>query len=190
MAVGTLADHPNVWAAEMNPVIISDGMPIPVDALVELRTPTPSGTLQATKFAPHFHPRPEHWQALLNPRAIAVTGVSDHPGKFGSVAFHNILVGGYEGSLYPINRSKKLCFGYETLASTDELPERKIDSIVICTPAETVSDSIRSAAGKGIRSAIVCSAGFSEIGEEGAALERELERTATECDVLLIGPNV
>lgn len=187
VSLGALAGHPKVESAEMNPVIISGGMPVPVDALVQLGTEL---TTASQRVEPTFQPRPRHWQALFEPRSVAISGVSDHPGKFGSVAFHNIRVGGYKGEVFPINRSGKQCFGHDTLASIADLPANEVDCVVICTPAESVSDAIRAAAAKGITSAVVCSAGFSEIGSEGRELEREVERAASENGVLLIGPNV
>lgn len=184
--LGTLADDPQVRAAEMNPVILVEGSPVPVDALVELD----DGVNAVQDVTDRFQPTDAHWEALLNPRGVVIAGVSDHPGKFGSVAFHNVLAGGYAGRVFPINRKGNECLGRETLQSIDAVPIGAADMMILCTPANAAPELVRAAAPRGVRAVIVCSAGFSEIGDEGAALESQLLAAAEENDVLLIGPNV
>ena len=57
----------------------------------------------------------ERFRPLFYPRGIVVTGVSEHPGKFGSVAYHNLLRFGFQGELFPLNRQGAEIFGRPTL---------------------------------------------------------------------------
>ena len=75
----------------------------------------------------------ERLRPLFYPRGIIVTGVSTHPGKFGSVAYHNLIANGYAGELFPINRDGATCFGRPTYKAIADVPFRRADLAFICT---------------------------------------------------------
>lgn len=77
----------------------------------------------------------EHYRALFEPRGVVVAGASTHPGKFGFVALHNILAGGYEGDIFATNRDGAEVLGRPTLTSLDEVPDGAADLVFVCTPA-------------------------------------------------------
>ena len=188
MGLGRLGvERPDVASVDLNPLIVRDGRPVAVDALVEL---APDGAGSAARPAP---PDPtqvlEHLRPLFHPRGIAIAGASSHPGKFGFSTFHNLLRFGYEGELFPINREGGEVLGHPTLRDVSELPEGRADLVVVCTPAKVNIDLLRACAAKGIRAAMVVSAGYGEAGEEGRALERELVRAAAELGLVVAGPN-
>ena len=126
---------------------------------------------------------------LFNPRGIVVAGASSHPGKFGFVALHNVLAGGFEGPVFATNPDKPTILGVETLASVDEVPEGTADLVMICTPPQTCPDILRSAADRGIGAAFIASGGFREAGSEGARAEEELVGVAQSLGMVLAGPN-
>jgi acyl-CoA synthetase (NDP forming) len=128
-------------------------------------------------------------QALFEPRGVLVAGASSHPGKFGFVALHNILAGGYSGSVYATNRNGDEVLGIRTLRSVDELPQGAVDLVVVCTPAAANIELLRACAAKGVRAAFVASGGYGEAGPLGEAAQVELVRTARELGMLLAGPN-
>jgi acetyltransferase len=76
----------------------------------------------------------ERFRPLFYPRGIVVTGVSEHPGKFGSVAYHNLLRFGYQGELFPLNRQGAEIFGRPTLRDLRELAPERADLVFVCTP--------------------------------------------------------
>ena len=65
----------------------------------------------------------EKFRPLFYPRGIVVTGVSQHPGKFGAVAFHNLIACGYQGELFGINREGVETFGRATYKSVADVPK-------------------------------------------------------------------
>jgi acyl-CoA synthetase (NDP forming) len=131
----------------------------------------------------------ERLRPLFRPRGIIVTGVSTHPGKFGTVAYHNLLRCGFTGELFPIHREREEIFGRPTYGDVSEVPDGRADLVFLCTPAQINPGLLRACAKIGVRAAFVASAGYGEAGEEGRALERELVSLADELGVALAGPN-
>ena len=134
-------------------------------------------------------PSPEQWRALFEPRGVVVAGASSHPGKFGFVAFHNILRHEYPGAVFATNLEGGEILGRRALTSIDELPENTADLVFVCTPASANLELLKACAAKGISAAFVTSAGYGEAGEEGRAAERELVELARDLGMLLVGPN-
>ena len=134
-------------------------------------------------------PTPEQWRALFEPRGVVVAGASSHPGKFGFVAFHNILRHDFPGEVFATNRDGGEILGRRALTSIDEIPEGAADLVFVCTPAAANLDLLKACAAKGMRAAFVTSAGYGEAGDEGRAAERELVALARDLGTLLVGPN-
>lgn len=126
---------------------------------------------------------------LFNPRGIVLAGASTHPGKFGFVALHNILAGGFAGPVFATNPDKPTILGVETLASVDEVPQGTADLVMVCTPPQTCTDILKSAANRGIGAAFIASGGFREAGSEGVRAEEELVELAQSLGMVLAGPN-
>ena len=89
----------------------------------------------------------------------------------------NLLEGGFEGVVYPVNPGHESVHGVQAYASIADTPEPP-DLAVVCTPAAAVPDVVRTCGEAGVGAVVVISAGFRETGEEGAALEREVARRA------------
>jgi acyl-CoA synthetase (NDP forming) len=185
VGLGALAeDRPDVRSIDVNPLIVrSDGVPVAVDALVEIGEPP------ADIAAPHTPPAREQFEALFNPRAVLVAGASTHPGKFGFVSVHNILTSGYTGAIYGTNLQGEEVLGIQTVTDIDLLPDNAIDLAFVCTPASANVELLRACAAKGIKAAFLTSGGYGELGEEGRQAEAELVELAHELGILLAGPN-
>ena len=185
VGLGKLAsERSDIASIDVNPLIVrSDGMPIAVDALVEIGEPD---TSIATA-----RPRPTDAQfaALFEPKGVLVTGASTHPGKFGFVSLHNILAGGYAGGVYGTNLQGENVLGIQTVADIEQLPDNAIDLVFVCTPASANPALLRACASKGVKAAFLTSAGYGEAGEEGKKAEKELIALADELGILLAGPN-
>jgi acyl-CoA synthetase (NDP forming) len=127
--------------------------------------------------------------ALFDPKGVILTGVSNHPGKFGFITLHHLLTAGYEGNVFPVGREPGEALGRPVLGSIDEVPEGEADLIFICTPQPVNEDLLRAAAAKGVKAAFVAAAGYREAGGEGVEAERRLVALADELGVALAGPN-
>jgi acyl-CoA synthetase (NDP forming) len=190
--------EPNVVAIDVNPLLVADGIPIAVDALVELTTstvasasasPSRSSLIPPVAAAPSSVAVPNQFRALFDPKGVIVAGASSHPGKFGFVALHNLLAAGYAGAVAATNLEGGSVLGIETVRSIDELPDDTFDLVVVCTPAAANPDLLRACARKGVRAAFVTSAGYGEAGEKGRGAEAALVALAAELGILLAGPN-
>jgi acetyl-CoA synthetase (ADP-forming) len=180
-----------IVSADLNPLIVVDGRPIAVDALVEVDDDGGSTTERADAVharAAH-KPSAEGFRALFDPKGVIVAGASSHPGKFGFVSLHNILASGYEGHVSATNREGAEVLGIRTVPDIAELPDGEADLIFLCTPAAVNPDLLRAAAAKGVRAAFVTSAGYGEAGEDGVRAQAELVALCAELGILLAGPN-
>ncbi len=126
--------------------------------------------------------------SFFNPKAVAVVGASSKPGKVGYDVLHNLLRYAYQGAVYPVNPGGGAILGRDVCKSVQELPDG-IELGVIAVKAHLVPQAVRDLAGKGIMAQVVVSAGFKEVGGEGPALERELDRAVADTGVRMIGPN-
>jgi acyl-CoA synthetase (NDP forming) len=125
--------------------------------------------------------------SILNARTVAVVGASSDPGKFGYMTIDSIIRGAYEGKLYAVNPKGGEILGIHVHRSLTEVPE-PLDAIVVIVPAKLVPGVLREAASKGVRGAIIQSAGFREAGRED--LEGEILTVSRECGIRLMGPNI
>jgi acetyltransferase len=125
---------------------------------------------------------------LFAPKSVAVFGASDRPDSVGQIVFQNMLQCGFKGELYPINSKNSTVQGqraYPTIAAI----EKPVELVVIATPPQTVPGIIEECGLHGVKAAVIITAGFGEIGPEGAALERQLVENARRYNIRLIGPN-
>lgn len=126
---------------------------------------------------------------LFDPKGVVVVGASSHPGKFGFVALHNILAGGFAGPVFAVNRDGGEILGLATSTDVEQIPSGAADLVVLCTPPAANLDVLRSCAAKGIKAAYVVSGGYRETGTDGRRAEEELVGLADKLDIVLAGPN-
>lgn len=125
---------------------------------------------------------------LLQPRSIALIGASNNPGRIGGMPLDLLRHFGYAGAVYPVNPKYDEVFGYRCWPDVESLPEAP-DLVVVAIGAEEVTATLQRCHAKGARAAIVYAAGFAEAGEQGAALQRELEAFAQRSGMVVAGPN-
>jgi acetyltransferase len=125
---------------------------------------------------------------LFTPASIAVVGASNKVGKVGYLVVRNLLDSGYGGPIYPVNLKEPEVQGLSAYPSVSDVPG-DIDMAISCVPARYVPGVIEEAGGKGARSAVIITAGFSEVGKDGKDLEREVEEIAARYGMRLLGPN-
>ena len=126
---------------------------------------------------------------IFQARRIAIIGASQNPTSVGYTVLHNLIGSGYEGVVYPVNPKYESVQGIQAYKTVRQTPN-VADLAVICTPAKSVPGLVRECGEAGIRGLVILSAGFREIGPDGAALEQELLAEAARFDDLrIIGPN-
>jgi acyl-CoA synthetase (NDP forming) len=180
-AVSKIAeDFPEISEIDINPLLIDEGRPVAVDALVVFGAETrPAAAPRRT---------PPNLRAVFSPSSVAIVGASDDTRKWGGSALKNLLDGGYEGTIYPVNPRGGTFFGIQAYASLGELPEPP-DLVLMAVGGAQVKGVLEECGRRGARAAVVLAAGFSETGAEGARLEREIVETASAANITLIGPN-
>jgi len=133
-----------------------------------------------------FENHPLH--AVFAPRSVAVLGVTPTPGTVPYDIFYNILSSGYRGTVYPVAPGKRSICAVKAYRYVVDI-EDDVDQAVIVFPANVVERALQQCGQKGIRSAIVISAGFREVGAKGLAREKRLIDICREYGIAMIGPN-
>lgn len=126
--------------------------------------------------------------SLFHPASVAIIGASSQETHDGDGWVARLLSFGFKGAIYPINLKAKEILGIKAYPSLQAVPE-PVDYAILNIPAQSAPEVIQECGNKGVKLAHVYSAGFSEMGEEGAALQGELVRQAKEGGVRLLGPN-
>ena len=135
-----------------------------------------------------FTPRRSPLDAIFKPQNVAVIGASERMGSVGRTVLWNLIRNPFGGTVFPVNPKRPSVLGIKAYPSITDVPER-VDLAVVVTPAPTVPAVIRECAANGVEGAIIISAGFKEVGEEGVRLEQEILAIARESGMRLIGPN-
>ena len=125
---------------------------------------------------------------LFKARSVAFIGASKDPTKWGFLTLKHIIDGGFRGSLYPVNPREPEILGLKVYQGIADLPETP-DLAVIIVPPPAVPAVIKECVSKGIRAGIVITAGFAELGGEGAKLQDEIVTIARQGGMALVGPN-
>jgi acyl-CoA synthetase (NDP forming) len=178
------ADHPEIAEIDVNPLIVEEATPVAADALVILDPTGHRGAPASVRPATS----PPDLTPLFAPRVVAVVGASNDPLKWGGSLLHNLIDGGFDGAIYPVNRRGGTVCGLPAFRSVAELPEAP-DLALVTLGATQVNAVVEQCGERGIPVALVVAADFSEAGEAGIAAEAELAQTARTSGVTLIGPN-
>jgi acetyltransferase len=125
---------------------------------------------------------------IFQPESIAVIGASREKGKVGHTVFSNLITNGFSGDIYPINPGGESILGTKAYPSILDVPA-DIDLAVVAIPARFVTDIFDQLGEKGIPAVVVISAGFKEIGHEGAKLEAKLAEKVARYGMRVLGPN-
>ncbi|WP_243664138.1 acetate--CoA ligase family protein [Rhodothermus marinus] len=135
-----------------------------------------------------FLPRRLHLDAIFRPRSVAVIGASERPGSVGRTLLWNLISNPFGGTVYPVNPKRTNVLGIRAYPSVKDIPE-PVDLAVIATPAPTVPGVVQECVEAGVKGAVIISAGFKEIGEEGRRLEEQILAIARKGGMRIIGPN-
>jgi acyl-CoA synthetase (NDP forming) len=128
--------------------------------------------------------------AFFNPRSAAIIGATKKIDKAGHVIFRNFAAnkarGIFKGELYPVNPNEESILGFKCYPSITEIPE-EVEAVVIVVPAKIVPTIMEDAVAKKVKTAIIITSGFREIGN--VELEEQIVATAKKAGTRILGPN-
>ncbi|HET6445188.1 MAG TPA: CoA-binding protein, partial [candidate division Zixibacteria bacterium] len=126
--------------------------------------------------------------AIFSPRSVAVIGATEREGSVGRTILWNLITNSFGGTVFPVSLKRPSVLGIKAYATVLEVPD-EVDLAIVVTPAPTVPDVIGQCVRKGAKGAIIISAGFKEIGEEGVRLEQRTMEEARRGNMRIVGPN-
>jgi acetyltransferase len=125
---------------------------------------------------------------IFSPTSIAVLGASSTKGKVGHDIFENILRGGFTGTLYPVNPKAKSILSVKCYKTLLDIPD-PIDLAMLILPPRIALQTVKECVKKKVKGIIIVSAGFKEIGGEGAEIENQIKTICKEARIRVVGPN-
>jgi len=125
---------------------------------------------------------------LIKPKSIAIIGASREKGKLGRVVLDNLIESGYKGKVYPINPKASDIKGLKCYPSVSKV-KGEIDLAIIAIPANFIYEVAKEICSKGVKSVVIISSGFSEIGQDGFEEEYKISQLFKKHNISLLGPN-
>jgi len=147
--------------------------------------------MREDKFDPSLnilYRRHQQLDSIFYPKSIAVIGARDKEGSVGRTLLWNLLRNPFGGTVYPVNPKRKSILGVKSYPSIKAIPET-VDLAVIAVHAAAVPDIIAECSEAKVPTAIIISAGFTELGEKGKKLEEKIKVNAKKGRMRIIGPN-
>ncbi len=126
--------------------------------------------------------------AIFSPQSVAVIGASRTPGKVGHDIFANILKGGYQGTLYPVNPTARSILSVKAYSTILDIPDN-VDLAILILPPELSLRAVEEAIEKGVKGVVIVSAGFREVGEKGLEIENKIVSLCKNAGIRVVGPN-
>jgi acetate---CoA ligase (ADP-forming) len=130
----------------------------------------------------------EELESIFKPKSVAIIGASNKKGKVGYSVLSNVVSSNFSGEIYPINPKADEILGYKSYKSVSDVPN-PIELAVICIPSKFVVNTIEECGKKGVKSCVIITAGFKEVGSEGARREIEVIELAKQYNMRVCGPN-
>ena len=125
---------------------------------------------------------------VFEPESVALIGASDRARSVGGQLFTKLIDSDFQGALYPVHPVHDTIHGLRCYASIGDI-DQVIDLVVIAIPAAAIAPVLRECGERGVGAAIIISAGFSEVGAQGQALQNEIVNIARAYSIALVGPN-
>ncbi len=125
---------------------------------------------------------------LLNPTSIAIFGASSNLNKISGRPLRYLKEFNYEGEIYPINPKYKEIAGIKCYPSLESIG-KPVDLAIVGVPAVSVQEIMEQCVKYGVKSVVIFSSGFAEIGEKGEKMQQELKGLINKADIRVCGPN-
>jgi len=177
-----VTDFPELAEVDLNPVLASATAATALDVRILVD--------------PESAKRPERFtqaeilaamNRIMRPDSVAVIGASAEDGKIGNSVLKNLINGGYEGQIYPINPKSDEILGRKVFRSIADVPG-DVDVAIFTIPARFVPQALEEAGAKGVAGAILIPSGFGETGNH--ELQEEVLAIARRHGVRILGPNI
>ena len=177
-----ISDHPEIAEMDLNPVFATKDGAIAADVRIVVNfSPAPA------RYRPKHEDIVRDMNRIMKPKAVAVIGASAEAGKIGNSVMKNLINGGYQGQIYPINPSADEIMGLKAYKSVKDVPG-DIDVAVFAIPAKFVAAAIAECGEKKIPGAVLIPSGFAETGN--VAGQQEIIEVGRKYGVRLMGPNI
>ena len=175
-------DFPQFAEVDLNPVLAAKGGATAVDVriIVDEAAGQPVERFTQEEILTSMN-------RIMKPKAIAVIGASNEDGKIGNSVMKNLINGGYEGDIYPINPKSDEVLGKKAYKSITDVDD-DIDVAVFTVPAKFVAGALEQCGEKGVAGAILIPSGFAETGN--VELQDEAVAIARKHGVRILGPNI
>jgi acetyl coenzyme A synthetase (ADP forming)-like protein len=177
-----VTDFPEIAEFDLNPVFATANGATAADVRIILQT----GPVVARKQIP----REEILRVmdrLMNPKAVAVIGASAENGKIGNSVMKNLVNGGYQGEIYPINPKADEILGIKAYSSITAVPG-DVDVAVFAIPAKFVPAALEECGDKNVPAAVLIPSGFAETGN--VELQEQIVEIAQRRGIRMLGPNI
>ena len=125
---------------------------------------------------------------LLNPGSVAIIGASDNPARIGGRPLRYMRDAGFNGRIYPVNPNRESVQEIPAFATIADVPE-PVDTAIIAVPARAVVDTAEACAAANVKAAIIFSAGFAEMSDDGRRRQDALAAIARTTPMRIVGPN-
>jgi acetyl coenzyme A synthetase (ADP forming)-like protein len=177
-----VADFPEIAELDLNPVFATPKGATAADVRIVCDWNPPPA-----KYRPSQDEIVRAMNRIMKPDAVAVIGASSEEGKIGNSVMKNLINGGYQGKIYPINPSAGEIMGRKAYKSVKDVPG-DIDVAVFAIPAKFVAAALTEVGEKKIPGAVLIPSGFAETGNvEG---QQEIQAIGRKYNVRLMGPNI
>ncbi|KUG25600.1 putative acetyl-coa synthetase (adp-forming) [hydrocarbon metagenome] len=130
----------------------------------------------------------ENIKNFFYPKSICVVGASTKEKSIGYELLHTISNYGYKGIIYPVNPKAESVLGYKCYKSIEDI-DGQIDLGIVVVPKQFAEDSVDSLLAKNVKSIVLITAGFKEVGKEGEEVEKRITKKVKDAGARLVGPN-
>ena len=177
-----MLEQPTVKELDLNPVLVDvQGKgAVAVDASIIIE--------QSEQNVNTYYGNRSALKRLLNPTSVAIVGASNETKKVGGRLLHTLLRNGYEGEVYPISKSGDTVQNVKAYDSISKL-NKKVDVVSLVIPPKAVIETVLQCIELGIENIIINSSGFSEAGEEGTKIQKQIAQLAYKHQLNIVGPN-
>ena len=127
-------------------------------------------------------------EQFFNPKSIAVIGASDKPDSIGHTLVQNLIDGGYDGTILPVNPHLEEVHGLKAYRAITDAPPFT-DLAIVAVPIAMTPEVVRQCVRAGTRGVIIIAAGGRELGEEGRLVEEQISGAFEGSGLRIIGPN-
>jgi len=125
---------------------------------------------------------------FFQPKGVVIVGASTSPEKLGYGIARNLIQSGYTGAIHLVAQKSGEVFDRQIHTSLQDIPD-PVELAILIVPTQATPQAIEECGERGIKAVVIVSAGFREVGEEGAALEKQCVEIAQKYNVRLLGPN-